>query len=144
MKKEFNQLEYIKNYDKEHYGKFSAKLKKEELKEINQFLAENNMNKREFILKTYKIEKLKDQVKKIISNFYISTEFSKEINLGSAKKEKLNNGIIISMYTFPILDDEKMLVVKIEFNNDILYVGTASYRYFSVIKKDLEQLDTSF
>lgn len=51
MEKEFNQLDYIKNYDKEHYGKFSAKLKKEELEEINNFLKEKNINKREFVLK---------------------------------------------------------------------------------------------
>lgn len=71
MEKEFNQLEYIKNYDKEHYGKFGAKLKKEELEEVNEFLKDNNMNKREFILKSMKIWKgefymYKDEVSKYL------------------------------------------------------------------------------
>lgn len=77
MKKEFNQLEYIRNYDKEHYGKFSAKLKKEELENVNLFLKENNMNKRELVLfainllkrkgmmKIAKIEKIEELIKNI-------------------------------------------------------------------------------
>lgn len=80
MEKEFNQLEYIKNYDKEHYGKFGAKLKKEELDEVNQFLKDNNMNKRELVLfgmnllkrkgmmKMLKVEKIEDLIKNIRKN----------------------------------------------------------------------------
>lgn len=80
MEKEFNQLEYIKNYDKEHYGKFGAKLKKEELEEVNEFLKDNNMNKRELVLfgmnllkrkgmmKMLKVEKIEDLIKNIRKN----------------------------------------------------------------------------
>lgn len=80
MEKEFNQLEYIKNYDKEHYGKFGAKLKKEELDEVNQFLKDNNMNKRELVLfgmnllkrkgmmKMLKVEKIENLIKDIREN----------------------------------------------------------------------------
>lgn len=55
MKKEFNQLEYIKNYDKKHYSRFSAKLKKEEITELNCLLKKNNLNKSDFIRQAKKI-----------------------------------------------------------------------------------------
>lgn len=55
MEKEFNQKEYIKEYQKENYKQFKTKLKPNEMEEINEFLEKNNMNKREFILKAYKI-----------------------------------------------------------------------------------------
>lgn len=51
MEKEFNQKEYIKEYQKENYKQFKTKLKPDEMEEVNDFLHENNMNKREFILK---------------------------------------------------------------------------------------------
>ena len=63
MEKKFDQLEYIKNYDKEHYSKFSAKLKKEEMEEVNDFLKQNNMNKRELILASIKLLKRKGMIK---------------------------------------------------------------------------------
>lgn len=55
MKKEFNQKEYIKEYQKENYKQFKTKLKPNEMEEINDFLKENNMSKREFILKSKKL-----------------------------------------------------------------------------------------
>lgn len=55
MEKEFNQLEYIKNYDKEHYSRFSAKLKKEEFQELNDILKKNNLTKSDFIRQAKKI-----------------------------------------------------------------------------------------
>lgn len=143
MEKEFNQLEYIKAYDKNHYSKFSAKLKKEELEEINQFLKENNMNKREFILKAYKILELKIEVKKIISKYHCSTEFPKVVNLGNLTEKKLNNGINISLYTLPVLGVEKMLVIKIEFEDNILYFGTANFRFSNIMIKELEKINIS-
>lgn len=65
MEKEFNQLEYIKEYNKEHYKAFKVDLKKEELDNINKLLKENNMTKADFLrlsikaLKNGKISKEK-------------------------------------------------------------------------------------
>ncbi len=142
MKKSFDQNEYTKEYNKTHYKQFKTELPIEEKEIIDKFLKENNITKIEFIRNAFKKEKLKREIKDIISKFHTS-EFSKEIHLNNGKKETLNNGIIISMYTFPVLNNDKMLVVKIEFNNDVLYAGTVNYNYFSVIKKNLEQLDTT-
>lgn len=58
MKKEFNQLEYIKEYNKEHYKAFKVDLKKEELDNINKLLKENNMTKADFL--RLSIKALKD------------------------------------------------------------------------------------
>lgn len=71
MKKEFNQKEYIKEYQRENYKQFKTKLKHDEMEEVNQFLKDNNMNKREFILKSMKIWKgefymYKDEVSKYL------------------------------------------------------------------------------
>lgn len=51
--KAFNKKEYDYNYLKEHYGTFSAKLKKDETKKINELLKEKNMNKAEFVRWAY-------------------------------------------------------------------------------------------
>lgn len=48
---------YKNEFDKKNYKQFKAKLKLEEMEEVNQFLKDNNMNKREFVLKAYKILK---------------------------------------------------------------------------------------
>ena len=58
MEKEFNQLEYIKEYNKEHYKAFKVDLKKEELDNINKLLKENNMTKAYFL--RLSIKALKD------------------------------------------------------------------------------------
>ena len=55
MKKEFDQKKYIKEYQKENYKQFKATLKPEEMEKVNEFLKQNNMNKREFVLTAYKI-----------------------------------------------------------------------------------------
>lgn len=49
MEKIFNQKEYNAKYAKEHYKQFKAKIKTEEMDEINELLKEKNMNKTEFI-----------------------------------------------------------------------------------------------
>ena len=58
MEKEFNQLEYIKEDNKEHYKAFKVDLKKEELDNINKLLKENNMTKADFL--RLSIKALKD------------------------------------------------------------------------------------
>ncbi len=49
MEKQFNQKDYIAEYDKTHYKQFKAKLKTEEMNEINNLLKQNNINKTDFI-----------------------------------------------------------------------------------------------
>ncbi len=73
----FNQKEYNKQYDKDNYKQFKAKLKLEEMEEVNIFLEENNMNKRELVLfgmnllkrkgmmKMLKIEKIEELINNI-------------------------------------------------------------------------------
>ena len=58
MEKEFNQLEYIKEYNKKHYKAFKVDLKEEELNNINKLLKENNMTKADFL--RLSIKALKD------------------------------------------------------------------------------------
>lgn len=69
MKKVFDKKEYNKNYDKEHYTKFAAKLKKEELEELNNFLKKRNMNKREFVLQSKELLERRNNMK--IENLWI-------------------------------------------------------------------------
>ena len=147
MKKEFNQKEYIKEYQKENYKQFKTKLKPSEMEEVNQFLQDNNMNKREFVLKAsklIKIDNLKKQVKEIILKYHISNEFSFPPKLSNGKKKNLNNGIVVYSYTFPVLESEKMLVLRIEFNNEILYYGVVNYNRILQILEEIERLDTLF
>ena len=63
MEKKFNQKEYIKEYQKENYKQFKTKLKPEEMEEVNDFLKQNNMNKRELVLYAIKLLKRKDMMK---------------------------------------------------------------------------------
>lgn len=56
-KRDFNQLEYIKEYNKKHYKAFKVDLKKEELDNINNLLKENNMTKAEFLRLSIKLLK---------------------------------------------------------------------------------------
>ncbi len=147
MEKEFNQKEYIKEYQKENYKQFKTKLKPSEMEEVNQFLQDNNMNKREFVLKAsklIKIDNLKKQVKEIILKYHISNEFSFPPKLSNGKKKNLNNGIVVYSYTFPVLESEKMLVLRIEFNNEILYYGVVNYNRILQILEEIERLDTLF
>jgi len=55
MKKEFNQKEYINNYQKENYLQFKAKLKPEEKLEIDKWLDAVNLSKPEFIKEAYQL-----------------------------------------------------------------------------------------
>ena len=48
-KKEFNQNEYIREYNKKHYSYLKVQLKKEEKEELDQLLKELNISKPEFI-----------------------------------------------------------------------------------------------
>lgn len=50
--KEFNQLEYIKEYNKQHYKDFKAKLKKEDYEEIEKIRKQTKLNKTQFIKET--------------------------------------------------------------------------------------------
>ena len=80
MEKEFNQKEYIKEYQRENYKQFKTKLKPDEMEEVNQFLKDNNMNKRELIMfgmsllkrkgmmKMLKVEKIENLIKDIREN----------------------------------------------------------------------------
>lgn len=47
--KEFNQKEYIANYNKEHYKTFKVDLKISELEELNNLLKEKNISKATFL-----------------------------------------------------------------------------------------------
>lgn len=147
MKKEFNQKEYIKEYQKENYKQFKTKLKPDEMEEVNRFLEKNNMNKREFVLKgceLMKMNNLKKEMKEIILKYHINTEFTKNPNLGEGKMKNLDNGIVVHSYTLPVLNNEMMLVLRVEFNNEILYYGVVNYDRSPQILEEIEKLDTSF
>ena len=60
--KEFNQKEYIQQYQKEHYSIFKVKLKKEEKKELDELLAAVNLNQAQFLRNA--IQELKKTLKK--------------------------------------------------------------------------------
>lgn len=53
-KKEFNQTDYIREYNKKHYSYFKVQLKKEEADELNQLLKKLNLSKPEFIRQAIK------------------------------------------------------------------------------------------
>lgn len=63
MNKEFNQQEYIKEYNKNNYKKISIYLKNDEFEELNKLLKENSLSKNELfriafnMLKNGKIKK---------------------------------------------------------------------------------------
>ena len=143
MEKEFNQKEYIKEYQKENYKQFKTKLKPNEMEKINDFLKENNMNKREFVKNAYKTLMLEKEIKNIVSKFQIGYEMPSSLKLSNGKKMSLNNGIIVYSYTFPVLNNEKMLILRVEFNDEIIYYGTVVYRYKNLIIDEIEELDTS-
>lgn len=144
MEKEFNQKEYIKEYQKENYKQFKTKLKPNEMEEVNQFLKDNNMNKREFVKNAYKTLMLKKEVKNIVSRFQIGYEMPSSLSLSDGEKVSLNNEIIVYSYTFPVLNNEKMLVLRVEFSDEIVYYGVVAYRYKNLIIDEIEKLDTSF
>lgn len=58
----FSKKEYDLKYQKENYSQFKAYLKKEEKKELDEFLEKNNLTKPEFIRKSFKM--MKEQTKK--------------------------------------------------------------------------------
>lgn len=144
MEKEFNQKEYIKEYQKENYKQFKTKLKPSEMEEINEFLEKNNMNKREFVKDAYKMSVLKKEIKNIVSKFQLDYEMPASLKLSNGKRKHLDNGIAIYSYTFPVLNDEKMLVLRIEFNDEILYYGVVNYNRSPQILEEIEKIDTSF
>lgn len=144
MEKNFDQKEYIKEYNKTNYKQFKAELPKEKKEQIDIFLKENNLSKAEFIRINYMLSVLKKEVKEIIQKYHINNEFSLPPNLSNGKENKLNNGIVVYSYTFPVLNDDKMLVLRIEFNNETLYYGVANYNHSPQILKEIEKIDTSF
>lgn len=138
---------YKNEFEKENYKQFKTKLKPNEMEEVNRFLKKNNMNKREFVLKgceLIKIDNLKKEAKEIILKYRINNEFIEKPNLGEGKKEVLKNGIVIYSYTFPTLNNEKMLVLRIEFKDEILYYGVVNYNRSPQILEEIEKLDTFF
>lgn len=58
---EFNQKEYIKNYNKENYSTFKVDLKKDEKEELDNLLKMLNIKKSDFLRKS--IENFKEEVK---------------------------------------------------------------------------------
>ena len=134
----------LKKYQKENYKQFKTKLKPSEMEEINEFLKDSNMNKREFVKEAYKIAILKKEIKNIISKFQIGGNFPTSLNLSNGEEKKLNNGIIVYSYTFSVLNNEKMLVLRIEFKDEILYYGAVYYRYNNYIIDGIEKINTSF
>ena len=55
----FNQMKYIKEYNKDHYKTFKVDLKKDEWEEIDSLLKEKGITKAQFIRDA--IERLKEQ-----------------------------------------------------------------------------------
>ena len=135
---------YKNDFDKENYKQFKAKLKPNEMEEINEFLEKNNMNKREFVKDAYKMSVLKKEIKNIVSKFQLDYEMPASLKLSNGKRKHLDNGIAIYSYTFPVLNDEKMLVLRIEFNDEILYYGVVNYNRSPQILEEIEKIDTSF
>ena len=103
MEKEFNQKEYIKEYQKENYKQFKTKLKPDEMKEINKFLKEKNINKRELVLKGKELleremgnmkkvsyEKLCEEFAKMASKEF-GIEYNRDVNAWSDDISKAEN-----------------------------------------------------
>lgn len=94
--KNFDQKKYIKDYQKEHYKQFKAKIKNEEMEELNKLLTDKKMNKTEFVLnakfllesgimmgKSEKIKKIDKLIDEIINNgieAYVS-QFDENVGL---------------------------------------------------------------
>lgn len=45
----FNQVDYIREYNKEHYKMFKVNLKSEEFAELDKLLKKNNLTKAQFL-----------------------------------------------------------------------------------------------
>ena len=145
----FNKKEYDLNFRKEALkekkkAQFNTDLDYNTKQDIDEFLKQNNLSKAEFIKKNYKLSVLKQKVKEIILKYRIRHEFPFPPNLNDGKKENFNNGIIVYSYTFPVLNDEKMLVLRVEFNDEIIYYGVVNYNRSLQILEEIEKLDTSF
>lgn len=57
MQEKFNQKDYIREYNKQHYSQFKANIKKQEMEELNELLKKYHMNKTQFILKAKELLK---------------------------------------------------------------------------------------
>lgn len=66
---EFNQKEYIKNYNKENYSTFKVDLKKEEKEELDDLFKKLNIKKSDFLRKS--IENFKEEIK--MKKYYVKT-----------------------------------------------------------------------
>ncbi len=115
-KEEFNQKDYIKGYNKENYSQFKAYLKKEEKKEIDEYLNQNNLSKSEFILHSY--IKVMEENRMKIQDLY-------KINILDRKAALLlNNNIDNSFYDNYMFKDLEWLLenqnkIESDFNNNI-------------------------
>ena len=62
QEKEFNQTDYIREYNKKHYSSLKINLKKEEKEELDKLLKENGWTKPQFIRIAIEVlKKSKDQ-----------------------------------------------------------------------------------
>ena len=52
MKKEFNQLEYIKQYNKKNYIRFAVDLRKEYIDRIDKITKQHKISRAEFVRKS--------------------------------------------------------------------------------------------
>lgn len=55
---QINKQEYVKNFKKEHYKRFSADLPKEETDEIDAFLKEKGMSRANFVRFAFKYSQI--------------------------------------------------------------------------------------
>lgn len=53
MEKKFDKIKYIDDYNKENYGRFDSKIKKELFLEIEDFRNRMNLSRAEFIEQAY-------------------------------------------------------------------------------------------
>lgn len=128
----FNQKEYIKEYNKANYKQFKTELKLDEMGEVNDFLKEKSMSKREFILKSMKIWKgefymYKEEVVKYLEDNKVEAkDWFKEAfsfgNYGMQDQEEEETINLKDGSAFIIVDkDHEYAYVSVSDENDMEY-----------------------
>lgn len=136
MEKEFNQKEYIKEYQKENYKQFKTKLKPSEMEEVNDFLKQNNMNKRELILKAMKI--LKGEIYMCIE------EVSKYLESNKIEEQDwFKDAFCLGNYSYQDQDEEETIELK---NGSVFIIVDKDHEYacVSVFDKNEYQTDCEY
>lgn len=115
-KEEFNQKDYINGYNRENYSQFKAYLKKEEKKEIDEYLNEKHLSKSEFILHSY--TRFKEENRMKIQDLYKINTLDRKAAL------LLNNNIDNNFYDNYMFKDLEWLLenqnkIESDFNNNI-------------------------